>query len=107
MKCSVCENDLTGGLDTYGTIQEPLCWDCFSKGEPDHEYQKLIDEEKELKEELEDIEGKIETLEGEAGEFQFELYKVREKIGEFQKGHSRAKSFKEELPLLKISELVG
>jgi hypothetical protein len=28
-KCTVCERPLSGGLDTYGLIQFPLCWGCW------------------------------------------------------------------------------
>ena len=29
--CSKCGKKLAGGLDTYGGIHTPLCWDCFGK----------------------------------------------------------------------------
>jgi hypothetical protein len=29
--CSVCDKELTGGLDTFGLPQAPLCWNHFWK----------------------------------------------------------------------------
>jgi len=32
MKCSLCEELLTGGVDTYGPHEFPLCWSCYCEG---------------------------------------------------------------------------
>ena len=31
LMCTVCEKPLTGGLDTYGAHNEPMCWDCYAE----------------------------------------------------------------------------
>jgi hypothetical protein len=31
MRCIVCDVELTGGLDTYGSYDMPMCWDCYSE----------------------------------------------------------------------------
>lgn len=28
--CSCCQKSLTGGLDTFGDVDCPMCWDCHS-----------------------------------------------------------------------------
>lgn len=30
VQCAVCEKPLSGGVDTFGDVHAPLCWDCFS-----------------------------------------------------------------------------
>lgn len=38
MECTACLKPLTGGLDTYGEIQHPMCMGChFAIGEPKKE----------------------------------------------------------------------
>ena len=46
MKCSICECELTGGLDTFGPTNEPMCWDCFSSGNKEPEKQEPKSEAK-------------------------------------------------------------
>lgn len=31
MTCTVCEKPLSGGLDTYGRHDTPVCWNCFNR----------------------------------------------------------------------------
>ncbi len=31
MKCTDCHETLTGGLDTFGLHNEPLCWRCYAE----------------------------------------------------------------------------
>ena len=33
MRCNGwdCDEELTGGLDTFGLPGEPLCWDCYAE----------------------------------------------------------------------------
>jgi len=28
--CTLCEKELSGGLDTFGPLETPLCWDCWT-----------------------------------------------------------------------------
>ena len=28
--CSICHAPLTNGLDTFGDVHFPLCWDCYA-----------------------------------------------------------------------------
>jgi hypothetical protein len=30
MNCYNCDKPLTGGLDTFGLVNEELCWDCYA-----------------------------------------------------------------------------
>jgi len=30
MKCIVCETPLTNGVDTFGEVNQEMCWDCWS-----------------------------------------------------------------------------
>lgn len=39
MRCTACETELEGGLDTFGSVHEPMCWSCYAEmnaeaGEP-------------------------------------------------------------------------
>jgi hypothetical protein len=87
-KCSVCQSELTGGLDTYGGIQEPLCQDCFLSGEStaDHAYRVLVKKQEDLKKELGDVEDEIDALHIRAYELRSELIKteavIRKKTGQ-------------------------
>lgn len=29
--CSVCAKPLTNGLDTFGDVHNPMCWDCWAE----------------------------------------------------------------------------
>ena len=50
MKCSECETELTGGLDTYGPQNYPLCRTCFLSGKMpgDERAKKIIEIEQEI-----------------------------------------------------------
>lgn len=81
MKCSVCENDLAGDLDTFGSIQEPLCWICFitdALGVQKTSNHTALREQN-LKSELSDIEGEIDELQDRAHVITIELKKIYKK----------------------------
>lgn len=29
-RCTCCDQPLTGGLDTFGAVDTPMCWTCWS-----------------------------------------------------------------------------
>jgi len=31
IRCAICGKALSGELDTYGEVHQPLCWDCMRK----------------------------------------------------------------------------
>lgn len=31
IQCTICDCELTNGLDTYGDWDAPLCWTCWSE----------------------------------------------------------------------------
>ena len=37
-ECHICKKPLTGGLDTFGEVRFPVCFDCFWWDEPDQTY---------------------------------------------------------------------
>lgn len=30
IECTACKKPLKNGLDTFGDVNAPLCWDCYS-----------------------------------------------------------------------------
>lgn len=81
MTCSACPKKLSGGLDTFGSIRTPLCFDCFLGGDYEEkeadslihkveEYKSLEDRYDEviwgiddLNRELKDLERKMRDIE--------------------------------------------
>lgn len=45
MNCSLCNRKLSGGLDTFGTLEVPLCQTCWYKeGDKQREREKFYQE---------------------------------------------------------------
>jgi hypothetical protein len=98
MKCHTCEKELSGwGLDTFGTVQEPLCWECFITGCTERNKQ-LTKRKEDLKQEISDIEDQIDELHGQAHELRRELRTIQDEIA----GKSTARPKSKDAPLLKI-----
>ena len=75
MKCTTCEKEILGGLDTFGSIKEPLCFDCFITDaiHPKIPNQKALDDLEDLEDKLSEIRSSIDDLEDEAWEIEQEI----------------------------------
>lgn len=78
MKCSTCGVELTGGLDTWGPIWDPVCYECHREREADFTAQgaklkrrveSMKKEREGLRDEVVRVKARIRKLEGGAKGF--------------------------------------
>jgi hypothetical protein len=81
MECVSCHTTLTGSLDTYGPINEPLCWSCFSNPElRGDEVESLERRLEELDSDLEDAKLEVENCEEKLSDAEETLDEIYQEI---------------------------
>lgn len=77
MNCTVCGTQLTGGLDTYGDIDAPVCMEHFFAPPAPTEDEAAIAE---LEEELDDLDEEIQELEGQLDDLKSRVWRKEQEL---------------------------
>lgn len=96
IKCSVCPTVLTGGLDTFGSIDLPLCQECYwrdidiQKEKEQKAKQERQQEEQRLRNALQEAQADLEEFEiggdyGDIREAKSIINKIQYQIREIEK----------------------